>query len=75
MNNKQILATIIGIVAMYGVYYVKFILPIAKLKREHPEIFATNPPNAVVGGLSGTIILLVVLLVTAAAIVLLRGKG
>ena len=59
-----------------GVYYFKFIVPIAKVKREHPEIFASNPPNAVVGGsLWGIIALFVVLAVAVVAIVLLRNKG
>ena len=59
----------------FGVYYVKFILPIAKLKRDHPEVFASNPPNAVVGGLSGTIALLVIFVVTIGMMVLFRGKA
>jgi hypothetical protein len=32
VNNKQVLATIVGIVAAFVVYYVKFIVPIAKMK-------------------------------------------
>ena len=75
MNNRQIFAAVVGVLVMFGAYYIKFILPIAKLKREHPEIFATNPPNAVIGGLSGTVILLVVLVVTVAVIVMLQSKG
>ena len=74
MNQKQIAATLVGVIAAGTVYYVKFIAPIAKLKREHPEVFATNPPNAIVSG-SGTMLLLIVLLITGGAIVLLRGKG
>ena len=76
MNRNQVIATIAGIVVAFGIYYVQFIVPIARLKREHPEIFASNPPNAVVGGsLWGMIALFLVLLVTLAAIALLRGKG
>ncbi len=74
MNKNQLIATIVGIVVAFGVYYIKFIVPIARYKREHPEIFASNPPNAVVGGLSGTIALFVVLTMTVVIIILLRGK-
>ena len=75
MNRNQVIATIMGIVVAFGIYYTQFIVPIARLKRQHPEIFASNPPNAVVGGsLSGVIALFLVLMVTLVAIVLLRDK-
>ena len=74
MNQKQSVATLLGIIAACGVYYVKFIGPIAKLKRDHPEIIKTNPPNAIVSG-SGTLMLLIVVLLTAWAIIALRGRN
>lgn len=75
MNKNQLLVAVIGIVIAFAVCYIKFVVPIAKLRCEHPEIFASNPPNAVVGGHSGTIALFVVFVVTIVAIVMLRGKG
>jgi len=74
VNKNQLIAAVIGLVVAFGVYFIKFILPIAKLKQKHPEIFATNPPNAVVGGLSGTLLLLGILAVTGIAIFMFRGK-
>ena len=75
MNNKQLLAAFIGVVALCIVYYIKSVMLAAKLKQEHPEIFAANPPNAIVGGLWGTITLLIVLIATIVVVVMLRGKG
>lgn len=74
MSRSQAIAAVVGVVATLGVYYFKFVLPIAALKRQHPEVFAANAPSAVVGGLSGTIALLVVLVVTGVVILLLRGR-
>jgi len=75
MNKKQILAALIGIAVMGAIYYIKFVAPVARLKEEHPEIFAANPPNAVVGGASGSIALLAVLIATVVVILKLRVKN
>jgi hypothetical protein len=76
VNRNQIIVAVAGMVVEFGIYYIIIIVPIAKVKREHPEIFASNPPNAVVGGsLLGIIALFVVLAVTVVAIILLRNKG
>jgi len=75
MNKKQIIAALAGIAAMGIIYYMKFVAPVARLKVEHPEIFAATPPNAVVGGASGLIALLAVLIVTVVVILKLRVKN
>ena len=76
VNRNQIIVAVAGMGVEFGIYYITRIIPIAKVKREHPEIFASNPPNAVVGGsIMGIVALFVVLAVTVAAIVLLRDKG
>ena len=75
MNKKQILVAVAGIAAMGMIYYVKFVVPTARLKRDHPEIFAANPPAAVVGGTPGVVMLLAVLVVTGIIIARLKGKN